>query len=117
MEGDPEDGRRDVKLALALCVLAVAQPALAKDKDSAVGRGRDLARGACASCHAVERGRTSPTPRAAPFASREMQHVAGLEGRLSELTARGHYGMPPQALSAKQVSDLLAYIESLASNR
>jgi len=106
-----------MRLAAALCVLAVAQPALAKDKDPAVGRGRDFARSACASCHAVERDRTSPTPRAPPFGSREMQHVAGLQGRLSELTARGHYGMPPQALTDQQVRDLLAYIESLASGR
>lgn len=104
-----------MRLVLALCVLALAQPALAKDK--AVARGRDVARQACASCHAVERGRPSPISKAAPFASREMQHVAGLEGRLSALTKGGHYGMPPQTLSDAQVSDLLAYIESLASGR
>ncbi len=103
------------RLAVALGLLAMAQPALAKDKDPAVARGRDLAREVCAACHAVEPGRTSPMAKAAPFASREMQHVAGLEGRLAALATGGHYGMPPQPLSEQQVRDLLAYIESLAA--
>lgn len=106
-----------MRLALALCVVALAHPAIAKDKDPAVRRGRDLARHSCAACHAVEPGRLSPVPKAAPFASREMQHVAGLEGRLADLTSKGHYGMPPQRLDDRQVRDLLAYIESLASSR
>ncbi len=99
--------------ALALA-LAVAAPVQAKPKrDPAVVRGHEVARQACAACHAVDPGKSSPVPKAPPFASREMQHVAGLEGRLAGLTAGGHYGMPPQALTDPQVRDLLAYIESL----
>lgn len=101
-------------LAVLVLALAVAAPAEAKPKrDPAVTRGHEIARQACAACHAVDPGQTSPVPKAPPFASREMQHVAGLEGRLAGLTAGGHYGMPPQPLTDQQVRDLLAYIESL----
>lgn len=43
-----------------------------------------------------------------------MRHTAGIEGRLERLTREGHYGMPPQSLSPREVSDLKAYIDSLA---
>ncbi|RAK67398.1 c-type cytochrome [Phenylobacterium kunshanense] len=102
--------RRAIALVAAL---SLAAPALAKTP-APVKRGHELARQACASCHAVEPGGTSPNPKAAPLASRDMRHVAGIEGRLARLTREGHYGMPPQALTDEQVRDLLAYIESLA---
>ena len=69
---------------------------------------------ACAACHAVEPGgAASPRERAVPFASLEMRHTVGLDGRLADLTRRGHYGMPPIALDAGELTDLQAYIESL----
>jgi len=98
---------------ILFAALALATPTLAKTP-APVRRGHELARQVCASCHAVEPGGTSPEPRAAPLASRDMRHVAGIEGRLARLTREGHYGMPPQALTDEQVRDLLAYIESLA---
>lgn len=101
---------RVLTLTLAL---AFALPAMAKEPP-AVKRGRELAQSACAACHAIERGGTSPNPKAAPLASRDMRHVAGIEGRLARLTREGHYSMPPQALTDDQIRDLLAYIESLA---
>jgi mono/diheme cytochrome c family protein len=97
---------------VALAVLA-AQPALAAKRDPQVERGREIARRVCAACHAVEPRGSSPVPKAAPFASREMQHVAGLEGRLAALTTAGHHGMPPQPLSPEDVRALLTYIESV----
>ncbi|WP_293678666.1 cytochrome c [uncultured Phenylobacterium sp.] len=79
-----------------------------------VARGRSVAIEACASCHAVERGGVSPVARAPGFATTEMQHVAGLEGRVAGLTRAGHYGMPPVQLGPGQIEDLVAYIESLS---
>jgi mono/diheme cytochrome c family protein len=80
-----------------------------------VARGRQLAIKACASCHAVERGGSSAVARAPGFATTEMQHVAGLDGRVADLTRSGHYGMPPVRLEPGQAEDLVAYIESLSS--
>lgn len=113
MGGDPEDGGRGVRLALIVAAALAATPVLARD-EPAVRRGREVATRLCAACHAVERGAASPNPKAAPLASRDMRHTAGIEGRLEGLTRDGHYGMPPQFLTQKEVADLLAYIESLA---
>lgn len=77
------------------------------------GRGHVAALRHCAACHAVEPGGVSPHPQAAAFASREIQHTAGLEGRVAALTRHGHYGMAPVELSAQEVGDIVAYIESL----
>lgn len=83
-------------------------------QDTPVARGHDTAERACASCHAIQQSvGVSPVQRAVSFASLEMRHTVGLEGRLAVLTAKGHYGMPPVALSATELSDLRVYIESL----
>ena len=97
--------------------LMMSGPAFARSHHSpptSAERGHQVARVSCASCHAVEARTDSPVVRAPAFASREMQHTAGLAGRMADLTRRGHYGMPPVALSPEQVADLLAYIESLS---
>lgn len=99
---------------MALVMAAAAGSAGAAKRDPDVERGREIARRVCASCHAVEPGKVSPVPKAAPFASREMQHVAGLEGRLAALTTGGHYGMPPQRLTDDELTALSVYIHSLA---
>lgn len=80
---------------------------------SAAERGHATARNICAACHEVEPGRTSPRGPAPAFASREMQHLSGLDGRIETLTRLGHHAMPPQRLTPDQVMDLIAYIDSL----
>jgi cytochrome c len=80
----------------------------------AAARGHKIALAACSACHAVERAGVSANPQAPAFASLEMQHTAGLEGRVSELTRTGHYAMPPIALGPGQANDLVAYIASLS---
>lgn len=102
--------------ATVLCFVTLSSgAALGRPKaDPAVARGHDTALRACAACHAVEKaGGESPVRRAVPFASLEMRHTVGLEGRLADLTAKGHYGMPPVALTAGELADLRAYIERL----
>ena len=102
--------------ATALLVMTLSTgTALGSPKpDPAIARGHDTAQRACAACHAVGKtGGAGPVPRAVAFASLEMRHTVGLEGRLADLTREGHYGMPSVALSAGELADLRAYIESL----
>lgn len=103
-------------LAMALSLALTGCALLEEPREAAAtpaGRGHQAALGLCSACHAVEPGGVSPRPRAAAFASREMQHTTGLEGRVAVLTRQGHYGMPPIELSTQQVDDIVAYIESL----
>lgn len=100
-----------VASALALGGCAMTHPKHAGDRPEA--RGRVVAQRQCGACHAVEPGAVSPRGRAPAFASLEMQHTAGLEGRVDALTRQGHYGMPPVKLTPGEVADLVAYIASL----
>lgn len=98
--------------ASLVCAAAIALAACASVKSpSATARGHEIARRDCGACHAVEPGAASPNPRAPGFATQEMRHTAGLEGRLEALTRSGHYDMPPVKLSPAEVRDLLAYIQ------
>ena len=104
---------RGILACTALLALGACTTAARPEADSAAARGHQVARHACVTCHAVEPGGASPNARAPGFASLEMRHTAGLEGRVSDLTRLGHYGMPPVKLSPQQVRDIVAYIESL----
>jgi mono/diheme cytochrome c family protein len=100
-------------LALGLCAcgsLGLRAPL----PPTSAQRGHTLATRTCAACHAVEPGAATPSGAPPAFASREMQHVAGLEGRVETLTREGHHAMPPQTLTPGEVADLVAYIGSLA---
>lgn len=102
-------------LAVIVVLFAVSAPASARPKpDPVVERGREVAEKRCASCHSVAPGGAGPMRDAPAFAGRDMQHTAGLEGRLAALTRKGHYDMPPMTLSPDEVTALRAYIESLA---
>jgi mono/diheme cytochrome c family protein len=81
--------------------------------DVELAQGRALAQRICAACHALGPGEDSADPRAPPFPSREMQHTAGLAGRVAELARGGHYSMPPVSLTAAEAAAVTAYIESL----
>jgi cytochrome c len=110
-----ETKMRRIAVTVVLFVTLSAGAAMGRPKaDPAIARGHDTAQRACAACHAVEKaGGDSPVSRAVAFASLEMRHTVGLEGRLAELTAKGHYGMPPVSLTAGELADLQVYIESL----
>jgi mono/diheme cytochrome c family protein len=81
--------------------------------DPAVARGHEIARRACAACHAVESDGKSPRAAAPTFRSREMRHTAALDGRVADLTRQGHYEMPVIRLRPDQIRDLVTYIQSL----
>ncbi len=106
-------GLFSLALTLLACgCAAVGAPTQARGDASSL-RGRAVAHRLCAACHAVEPGAESPQTTAPPFDSLEMRHTASLEGRLEELTRRGHYGMPPLKLRPDEVRDLVDYIASL----
>jgi mono/diheme cytochrome c family protein len=102
--------------AILICASILALAGCATDAPSeaasAAARGRQVARRACAACHALEPGAASPNAKAPGFASQEMRHTAGLEGRVDALTRAGHYGMPPVKLRPAEVQDLVAYVAS-----
>ena len=105
-----------MRIAMALLLaasLAACASTRSKDADPAF-RGRRVAEAACSACHAVKPGDASAAPRAPAFATLEMRHTAGIEGRVAGLARSGHYGMPPVQLDPGQAADLVAYIESLA---
>ncbi|MBW8812324.1 MAG: cytochrome c [Caulobacterales bacterium] len=105
-------------IVLGLAFVGFAGAALGGAKsDRPAARGHAVARRICAACHAVEPGAQTSNNAAPAFASREMQHVAGLEDRVATLTREGHKGMPPQTLTPAEVADLVAYIESLAPTK
>jgi len=98
--------------ALAACagMKAVSDPATIT-----VQRGKRVAEQRCAAGHSVAPGAPSPIARAPAFASLEMRHTSGLDGRVADLTWRGHYDMPPINLDPDEVNAIVAYIQSLPS--
>ena len=98
-------------LLLGYCGFAffiAATPSLAADAD----HGKEIARRWCASCHLVERGQTSTTDQAPPFA-----YLAKMpdfnENKLAFLLLLPHPNMPNLALSRAEVADLTDYIATL----
>jgi len=99
--------------ALATSVIALATAAWPAP-DPALDRGRHLAERDCAMCHAIDALSHSPNPGAPTFqAIRLRYNPIALEKRLAPWPARGHSTMPPRTLSASDVPDLVAYIQSL----
>jgi len=100
-------------LLVTACALALGACATGAARKEAESPGHRLAMRHCAACHAIAPGDTGQRGRAPAFASAEMRHTAGLDGRVAALTRLGHYGMPPIPLRADEVSDLVNYIASL----
>jgi mono/diheme cytochrome c family protein len=90
------------------CVIAIITPSAAADAD----HGKEIATRWCASCHLVERGQTSATDQAPPFA-----YLARTpdfdENKLAFLLLLPHPNMPNLSLNRAEVADLADYIRSL----
>ena len=82
--------------------------------EQAAVRGRQLATGACAGCHAVGAVGDSPMAAATPF--REIVHRRPLD-QLEEAFAEGlvtsHPAMPAYVFRASEIDDLIAYLETV----
>ncbi len=98
--------------ALASGLLA-ASPGAAQDPAA----GKEIALRLCARCHAVAPGMASPTENAPPFASFGKEWpVSDLQEALAEGILVGHSDppMPEFVLTPQEISDLIAYLESIS---
>lgn len=99
----------------AVAAVAMAAPASAQRPDElSVARGAHIAARDCAACHAVGLTGESPVVSAPTFRALRLRfNPISLERRLAVLPAGGHPVMPPRALAAADVPDLVAYIQTL----
>ncbi|MGZ3375109.1 MAG: c-type cytochrome [Phenylobacterium sp.] len=110
---------RQLSFAAVAALSAAGWAAFAEPKDDlTVARGAHVAALECAACHAVGPTGESPAADAPTFRDLRLRYnPISLERRLSALPASGHPVMPPRALGAADVSDLVAYIQSLEPDR
>lgn len=81
---------------------------------SPVERGKALVEARCSACHAVGTSGDSPVSPAPPFRTLGQRYpVANLQEAFAEGISTGHPKMPEIVLEAQQVTDLIAYLESL----
>ncbi|MHB0790273.1 c-type cytochrome [Bradyrhizobium sp. 5.13L] len=95
-------------LATACFLLGIVMPPFAADAVN----GKDIATRWCASCHVVERGQTSATDQAPPFA-----YIGKTpdfdQNKLAFLLLMPHPNMPSLSLNRAEIADLADYIRSL----
>lgn len=111
--------RTSVVLALVLsaglsgCVSSPPAPE-PQPLSAAAERGRSFALRACGGCHALGSGRQSANAVAPSFATIRMRHTSlALERALADIAREGHGEMPPIYMTAGEIEDLVAYVESL----
>lgn len=113
--------RHPLALAALIATCAVAGAAVAAQNgppDPALARGAWVAQRECAQCHAVGLESRSPNSNAPTFRDVRLRfNPISLERRLHPMPANGHDAMPPRSLSAADVPDLVAYIQSLEPPR
>ncbi len=98
---------------LALVAMAIAATAAQAQPAGDIQKGRQLARGVCAECHAVGRQNLrSRNPRSPTFAA--VAATPGMsEAALNVILHTSHRSMPNIILDAEQTADITAYILSL----
>jgi mono/diheme cytochrome c family protein len=115
-------GLKALAVAGALCVAACAQtPPSSTPGDAPVAagvdpvtRGKALVETRCSACHAVGPTGESPVAPAPPFRTLAQRYpVANLQEAFAEGISTGHPKMPQIVLEARQVQDLIAYLESI----
>ena len=101
-------------LAGALTSCATIEAAQPQPLSPAAERGLQFVTRSCAGCHSVSYSGHSANAVAPPFASVRMRHTAiGLERSLAQIARDGHGEMPPIYMTAAEMQDVVAYIESL----
>ena len=79
-----------------------------------VQRGLVLARSHCSECHAIERVGQSPLSDAPPLRDLHKRYpVEHLEEAFAEGISTGHPTMPQFRFEPDQISDLIAFLQSL----
>ena len=103
-----------LSLAGALASCATPQTAPSQPLSPAAERGLQFVTRSCAGCHSVNGAGHSANAVAPPFASVRMRHTSiGLERSLAQISREGHGEMPPIYMTAAEMQDIVAYIESL----
>ena len=96
--------------AALIAASAVAQAA----NDSPVGRGREIAKAACADCHAVGPTGSSPKAEAPPFRELGRKYpVESLEEALAEGVVVGHPGMPQVRMNEADIGAFIAWLKTI----
>jgi cytochrome c len=99
-------------LPLALTLVLVGTSAFAQSP--AAQRGLTFVRTHCAQCHAIDKASESPLAIAPPFRTFHQKFpIESLRRRLAEGIMTTHPTMPQFRLEADQISDVLAYIQTL----
>jgi len=100
-------------VALAGVLSCFGAPALAQ-LSPAAQRGLTFVRANCAQCHAVDKVSPSPLSVAPPFRTLHERHpVEDLARSLAEGIRTGHPTMPEFRLDPGQVTDVVAYLNTL----
>lgn len=101
------------RLSLAALAVAWAGGVAAGDEDL-VARGLEIARAACADCHAIGTTGDSPKPQAPPFRELGRKYpVENLEEALAEGVVVGHPGMPEVRMNEADIGAFLAYLKTV----
>ncbi|MBW8891786.1 MAG: cytochrome c [Burkholderiales bacterium] len=101
-------------LALGMAWPAAAHRSISGEPRGSASRGRVFAARNCAACHAISGLGASPNPEAPPFRKVAKRYkTVRLDWELESITEVGHYRMPPRAMSAADIVDVVAYIRSL----
>jgi len=122
--GASEEVAMGLRLPLALlacaAILLAAAHAFAQPSpaEASIARGRALVERNCGMCHAIGPVGDSPNPLAPHFRElHERYPVEDLAEALAEGIIVGHPLMPELRFSAEEVSDIVAYLESIQTNR
>ncbi len=97
---------------VVLAVVLGTQPVRAQE--ARIESGRTFVQTNCSMCHAVGRSGESPFAEAPPFRVLQRRYpLEYLAEALAEGITTGHPSMPEFQLDAAQISDVLAYLQSI----
>src|SRR5215475_3664184 len=100
--------------AIAWCACGAARAQSPAAQSPAAQRGLTFVRVHCAQCHSIDKVSDSPLAVAPPFRTLHQKFpIESLRRRLAEGIMATHPTMPQFRLDADQISDVLAYLQTL----
>ncbi|HEX2842534.1 MAG TPA: cytochrome c [Hyphomicrobium sp.] len=108
-------GKRTTAMCLAASLGLALWSAPALSEPSGVDKGRMALETRCARCHAIGAEGNSPHAQAPPFRDVMKRYAPeDLEESLAEGISSGHPDMPEFVLAPYEISNVVAYLHSLA---